>query len=216
MLQRSVACDELLVYFQKMKKVLLLLADGFEIYEASVFIDVIGWNFIDGDKSTTLCTCGLRKQIKSTFGQTFIVDFTVDEIDVEEYAALAIPGGFEEYGFYKDAFSMEFSELIVQFNRRYKPIVSVCTGAFPVAKSGILKDRRGTTYNRNPIRQEQLKHMGVNVENAPIVVDGNVTTSWNPSTAIDVAFLLLETLTSNHNMNAVKSLMGFDQQDVAT
>jgi len=30
-----------------MKKVLLLLADGFETYEASVFIDVIGWNQVN-------------------------------------------------------------------------------------------------------------------------------------------------------------------------
>ena len=34
-----------------MKKVLLLLADGFEIYEASVFIDVIGWNLVEGDNT---------------------------------------------------------------------------------------------------------------------------------------------------------------------
>ena len=33
-----------------MKKVLLLLADGFETFEASVFIDVIGWNLVEGDK----------------------------------------------------------------------------------------------------------------------------------------------------------------------
>lgn len=34
-----------------MKKVLLLLAKGFESFEASVFIDVIGWNLVDGDKN---------------------------------------------------------------------------------------------------------------------------------------------------------------------
>jgi hypothetical protein len=42
-----------------MKRVLLLLADGFETFEASVFIDVIGWNLVDGDHSTELFTCGL-------------------------------------------------------------------------------------------------------------------------------------------------------------
>ena len=47
-----------------MKKVLLLLADGFETFEASVFIDVIGWNLVEGDKSTELFTCGLKKEIK--------------------------------------------------------------------------------------------------------------------------------------------------------
>ncbi|MDL1969337.1 MAG: DJ-1 family protein, partial [Deltaproteobacteria bacterium] len=46
-----------------MKNVLLLLADGYETYEASVFIDVIGWNLIDGDKSTKLFSCGLKKEV---------------------------------------------------------------------------------------------------------------------------------------------------------
>ena len=46
-----------------MKKVLLLLADGFETFEASVFIDVIGWNLVEGDNSTELFTCGLKKEI---------------------------------------------------------------------------------------------------------------------------------------------------------
>ncbi len=35
-----------------MKKVLLLLADGFEVFEASVFIDVMGWNLVEVDGST--------------------------------------------------------------------------------------------------------------------------------------------------------------------
>jgi protein deglycase len=44
-----------------MKKVLLLLADGFEIYEASVFIDVIGWNLVEGDNSTQVVYLWIEK-----------------------------------------------------------------------------------------------------------------------------------------------------------
>ena len=65
-----------------MKKVLLLLADGFETFEASVFIDVIGWNLVEGDHSTELFTCGLRKEIKSSFNQKFVVDHLAGDFDV--------------------------------------------------------------------------------------------------------------------------------------
>ncbi len=85
-----------------MKKVLLLLADGYETYEASVFIDVIGWNLIDGDRSTQLFSCGLKKEIISSFSQKSIVDFLIEEININDFDALAIPGGFEEYDFYKE------------------------------------------------------------------------------------------------------------------
>jgi len=63
-----------------MKRVLLLLADGFETFEASAFIDVIGWNLVYRDGSTELFTCGLRKEIKASFNQRLIVDYLVSEI----------------------------------------------------------------------------------------------------------------------------------------
>lgn len=192
-----------------MKKVLLLLADGFEIFEASVFIDVMGWNLVEGDKSTRLFTCGIKKELKSSFDQRFIVDFTIDEINPDDFAALAVPGGFEEYGFYRDAYTQAFSDLILAFDRKNKRISSICTGAFPIAKSGILKGKRGTTYNLNPVRHANLKSLGVEVVNEPIVISDRITTSWNPSTAMDVAFLLLEDLTSPGNAARVKKLMGF-------
>ena len=197
-----------------MKKVLLLLADGFEFYEASVFIDVIGWNLIDGDHTTELFTCALKKEIKSTFNQRLIVDFTVDQIKISEYDALAIPGGFVEFDFYKDAYDDKFLSLIRDFNKQDKIIASICTGALPIGKSGILAGKRGTTYNKNNgIRQETLKSYGVKVENVPIVIDGNIITSWNPSTAMDVAFSLLERLTSRKQADYIREIMGFPPEN---
>ena len=80
----------------------------------------------------------------------------------------------------------------------------------PVGKSGILNGKNGTTYNM-AIRRDALQEFGVNVINEPIVIDDNIITSWNPSTAVDVAFLLLENLTSKDNVNHIKHLMGFDK-----
>jgi protein deglycase len=192
-----------------MKKVLLLLSEGFEFYEASVFIDVIGWNLVDGDGSTQLFTCGLNKEVKSSFGQKMSVDYTVDEINPDDFEALAIPGGFEEYKFYEYAFTDSFLDLIRAFNRDNKLIVSICTGAMPIAKSGVLNGKKGTTYNKGPLRQRMLADMGVNVVQKPIVAEGNIITSWNPSTAMNVAFLLLTHLTSQQQSERIKELMGF-------
>lgn len=193
-----------------MKNVLLLLAKGFETFEASVFIDVIGWNLVHGDGATELFTCALNKEIKSSFNQKITVDYTVDEIDVEEFDAIAIPGGFEIYDFYEDAYSDKFLNLIQEFKKQNKIVASICVGALPVGKSGILTGKKGTTYN-SPIRREALKEFGVNVIHAPIVVDDNIITSWNPSTAIDVALLLLEMLTDKVNAGSIREMMGFEK-----
>jgi len=197
------------------KKILLLLADGFEIYEASVFIDVMGWNLVDGDGSTKVTTCGLRKDLSSTFGFKVTTDITVDELIVDEYDALAIPGGFNEYNFYDDAYHEIFLNVIQEFHQKGKIIASICTGALPIGKSGILTGKCGTTYNRGGVRQKTLSEYGVNVVNSPIVIEDRIITSWNPSTALDVAFTLLEMLTNKEQCDYIKGMMGFLDEKVA-
>ena len=192
-----------------MKKVLLLLANGFEVYEASVFIDVMGWNKVYGNSPTELITCGLTREVKSSFDHKFLVNSLVDEVNPDEFDALAIPGGFEIFGFYNDAYHEKFLNLIRTFNEKSRNIASVCVGALPLGKSGILNGKRATTYNKTAIRQETLRSFGVNVINQPIVIEGNIITSWNPSTAIEVALNLLEMLTSAENANHIRDLMGF-------
>jgi 4-methyl-5(b-hydroxyethyl)-thiazole monophosphate biosynthesis len=196
-----------------MKKVLLLLANGFEIYEASVFIYVLGWHRVDGGGTIEVVTCGFDKKVTSTFGVTLIPDITIDEVKIEDYAALALPGGFTEFNFYAEGYSEKYLNIIRAFNLISKPIASICTGGLPVAKSGVLSAKRGTTYNKNNgIRQKAMREFGVVVINEPIVVTENIITSWNPSTAMDVAFLLLEKLSSKDEANTIRDLMGFEMK----
>ncbi|AKA68825.1 DJ-1/PfpI family protein [Clostridium scatologenes] len=192
-----------------MKKILLLLANGFEAVEASVFTDVLGWNKLEGDGTTTLVTAGMRERLKCTWNFTVIPEMLLSEVNVEEFDALAIPGGFEEAGFYEDAFSEDFLNLIREFDVAGKIIASICVAALPIGKSGVLNGRNATTYNLGK-RQKQLSEFGVNViPDKPIVIDKNIITSYNPSTAFNVAFKLLELLTSKENCDNVKRLMGF-------
>jgi 4-methyl-5(b-hydroxyethyl)-thiazole monophosphate biosynthesis len=123
-----------------------------------------------------------------------------------------IPGipGFEAYGFYEEAYSVPVSDLICAFDASDKPIASICVGALPLAKSGILKGRQATTYHlREGLRRKQLASFGVNVVDEPIVFDGNVITSTSPATAMEVAFDLLTRLTGKENSDHIRKSMGF-------
>jgi 4-methyl-5(b-hydroxyethyl)-thiazole monophosphate biosynthesis len=191
-------------------KILLFLAKGFETMEFSAFVDVMGWARNDYGYDVTVVTCGFHKQVMSTFNIPVIVEKTIDEINIDEYDALAIPGGFEEFGFYEEAYDERFLKLIREFDSKGKIIATICVGALPVGKSGALKNRKATTYHlRDGYRQEQLKEFGVNVVNESIVVDKNIITSYCPSTASYVAFKLLEMLTSEKQIKIVKAAMGF-------
>ena len=192
-------------------KILLFLANGFETMEASVFIDVFGWSRNEFEIDAEVITCGFQKQVTSTFEVPVTVDVLLDEINAADYDALVIPGGFEEYDFYKDAYNEKFLNIIREFDKAGKWIASVCVGALPIAKSGVLKGRNATTYHlKNGYRQEQLRDFGVKVVNKPIVIDHNIITSYCPSTAVHVAFELLEKMTSANQAQQVKKLMGYE------
>lgn len=191
-------------------KILLFLAKGFETMEFAPFVDVMGWGRNDYGYDIEVVTCGFTKEVISTFGIPVIVDKTIEEINVDEYQALAIPGGFEEFGFYEEAYDEKFLELIREFDRLNKIIATICVGALPVGKSGVLENRKATTYHLSGgYKQAELREFGVDVVNEPIVVDDNIITSYCPETASGVAFKLLEKLTSTEQMLIVKNAMGF-------
>lgn len=77
-----------------------------------------------------------------------------------------------------------------------------------MGKSGVLKDKKSTTYN-NAVRRKALQAFGVHVINQPIVMDDYMITSCNPSTATDVDFLLSEKLTSKMNADKIRQLKRF-------
>jgi Putative intracellular protease/amidase len=193
--------------------ILILLAKGFEMMEFSPFVDVMGWAKTDYGHDINITTCGFHKQVTSAFNIEITVDKLIDDVDINCFDALVIPGGFEEFGFYSEAYKENFLSIIRKFNLQEKLIASVCVGALPIGKSGVLQNRKGTTYNlNNGRRQNQLSDFGVNVVNEPIVTDENIITSYCPQTAPHVAFKVLELLTSKPQADIVKSAMGFTSQ----
>jgi 4-methyl-5(b-hydroxyethyl)-thiazole monophosphate biosynthesis len=191
-------------------KVAVFLAKGFETMEFSVFIDVLGWAWHDYGHPLQVDTCGFTTTVTSTFNVQVRVDKTIGEINAGEYDALAIPGGFGEFGYYEEAYDERFLKLIREFDTKGKIIATICSGAMPVGKSGVLQNRKATTYHLNDgYWQKKLKEFGAEVVNEPVVVDGHIITSWCPATAPDVAFELLKMLTSEEEMTVIKTAMGF-------
>jgi 4-methyl-5(b-hydroxyethyl)-thiazole monophosphate biosynthesis len=192
------------------KKILLFLCHGFEAYEASVFTDVIGWSQYYGDKSVELKTAGFKNEIEACWNFKVKPEVLFEDIRIEDYDALAIPGGFEEEGYYTEAYSEEFLDLVKAFNTQGKIIATVCVGAMPLGKCGILKGVKATTYDLfENHRRGQLAEFGADVQDKHVVVSDNIITSTGPRTAIEVALILLEMLTSKENAEHIKYLMRF-------
>ncbi len=192
------------------KKVLLFLAQGFEEYEAAVFTDVMGWSRELDREPIDLTTTGLRPEVKGKWNLKVRPELEFSEVNAADYDALAIPGGFEDAGYLEDAFDDRFQDLIRTFDKESKIIASICMGSIPLGKSGVLHNRRATTYDLAPApRIRQLGSYGAILDESPIVIDNNIISSNGPSTGLGVAFKLLELLSSTANVEAVREQMRF-------
>jgi 4-methyl-5(b-hydroxyethyl)-thiazole monophosphate biosynthesis len=196
------------------KKVLLLLADGFEPLEAAGFTDVLGWANIDGDEPIELVSAGLRPLLRATFGFSVVPDALVADLDLDSFDALAVPGGFAKAGFYDDAMSEPFLDVIRHFEARSKMVASVCVASLALGAAGILRGRRATTYHQvGGRRRAQLESYGAQFIDEAIVIDGKLITSTGPGTAIEVAFALLRELTSKQVADQIRALMRVPRPD---
>jgi protein deglycase len=193
-----------------MKSVLILLANGFEAYEAAVFTDVLGWADAFGDERIRTVAAGLHRELRCAFGPGVVADALIPDLDLDAFDALAMPGGFGKAGFYEDAFSEGFLDVIRSFHARGKPIASVCVASLSLGRSGILAGRPATTYLLEERKKAELVRMGAILQEQGVVADGTVITSSAPGNALDVAFLLLSMLTSEDNAARIHTLMGMD------
>ena len=191
-----------------MKKILMLLANGVEPLEMSAFTDVMGWATVLGDEVIELTDAALHAEIKTTFGLTLKPSKLLPELNLNDYAALAIPGGFEPSGFYEDALNEEFLKVIRHFNQAKKPIASVCVSSLALGHAGILQGKQATIYHQlGGKRKQQLQQTGAQFVDRPVVIDQHIITSTGPGTALEVALKLLEMLTSADNASALREKM---------
>lgn len=190
------------------KKVLLLLAEGFEPLEAAGFTDVLGWANIDGDEPIELVSAGFRPNLRATFGFSVVPDALVSDLDLDSFDALAVPGGFAGAGFYDDALSEPFLDVIRHFEARGKIVASVCVASLALGAAGVLQGRRATTYHQvGGQRKAQLEAYGAQFIDEAIVIDGTLMTSTGPGTGVEVAFALLRELTSQKVADQIRALM---------
>ncbi|MDL2249393.1 DJ-1/PfpI family protein [Lachnospiraceae bacterium OttesenSCG-928-J05] len=166
-----------------MKKVCVLLADGFEEIEAitvidllrraNVFVDTVS---ITGDH-TVHGGHGINVQSEDLF----------EEADFAEMDMVVLPGG--GVGTANLAEHPGVRRLILDFNKDEKLLAAICAAPSIFGKLGILKGRRATCY---PGVEKDLH--GTVIMDRSVVVDGNIITGRSAGGAIDFALALIEAL----------------------
>ena len=163
-----------------MAKVAVILANGFEEIEALTVVDVLRRANISCDM------VGFEEQVTGSHDIQVKADRVFDG-DLSDYDLLVLPGGMPGSANLRDNQAL-ISE-IQAFNQEGKKISAICAAPIALHQAGVLKDKHFTCYDG---AQENITD-GI-YQKETVVVDGNLTTSRGPSTALAFAYELVAQL----------------------
>ena len=201
---------------ENIKKILIFLFEGADLFEIASFTDVFGWNNVVGLKEfrdIKVETISYKESIRCTWGGELRTEKIITEDNVEgffDYDALIIPGGFGKANFFKDNDNKIFKELIKYFSENGKIIVAICSAVINLLETTYIKNKKVTTYLLDNKRYfNQLKNYNIIHIEEEIVEDNNLFTCSGPGNALELSFRLLEKLSSKKNLEIVKKNMFF-------
>ena len=174
------------------KKVLVVLAEGFEEIEAITPIDILRRAELE------VTVAGLSgRTVSGAHGIKFQTDTTFDEYQSLP-DALILPGGMP--GSRNLGESKKLAELIKKMDSQKKVVGAICAApALALAPTGILNGKKATCY---PGFEKNFSP-AVNFSSERVVVDGNIITSRGPGSALEFALELVEKLAGKEKAEAL-------------
>lgn len=166
-----------------MTRVCVLLAPGFEEIEAVTVIDVL--------RRADVEVVALGVEARRVEGAHGIVVEADDELaargESEAWDVVVLPGGMPGSAHLRD--SEPVQRLLRRQHEAGRRLAAICAAPIALARAGVLEGRRSTSY---PTFRDQLGD--VDYLEDRVVVDGTVTTSRAPGTALAFALGLVREL----------------------
>ncbi|MCF7946746.1 MAG: DJ-1/PfpI family protein [Spirochaetia bacterium] len=176
-----------------MKKVSVLLAEGFEEIEAITPIDMLRRAEID-----VTVTGVSGRQVTGAHGVSIETDAEIENINFSDFDCVVLPGGMP------GAKNLANSEMTVDFFSKMfadgKLIAAICAApAVVLGPNGILRDKKAVCY---PGAESFSPDIEFSDERC--VRDGNLITAQGPGTAAEFSYAVIEVLKGEKTAYEVK------------
>lgn len=177
-----------------MKRVAVLLAEGFEEIEALTVVDIM---------RRAKVNCDMVSLEKLSVMGAHNIEVKCDKVisdDIKEYDLIVMPGGMP------GSVNLKNNEKVINavkyFNENNKLMGVICAAPIVLAEADVISGRNITSY---PGIKEELK--GCNYKEDEVVIDGNIITSRGPATAMSFSYKLLEVLGYDNYKEISKAML---------
>ena len=163
-----------------MKKVALMLANGFEEIEALTVVDVLR-------RAGFICDMiGFEEAVTGSHQITVKVD-QVWNGNLSAYDMVVLPGGMPGSTNLRD--DDRLMEVLQEFQAEGKFVAAICAAPIALDRAGLLNGKNFTCYDGVEANIEKGSY-----QKQTVVVDGKLITSRGPSTALPFAYELVHQL----------------------
>ena len=160
------------------KKILMILADGFEETEAVAPVDVLRRLGID------VTTAGLETELVRGSHEIHIkADTLLSAVKVEDFDAIFLPGGMPGSNNLRNSDAV--MDALKRMNAKGGFVSAICAAPIALGRAGLLEGRKATSYPGHNDKLEGATYTGNRSER-----DGNIITGKGPGASFDFAFEL--------------------------
>lgn len=152
------------------KRVIVLVADLYQELEAWYPI----LRLKEAGAEVTVVGPQARQTYKGKYGYPIVSDVSADQINVEEYSGIIIPGGYAPDIIRRYP---EMVNLVKDVYQKGKTVAAICHGGWVLISAKILEGKTVTSFFAI---KDDLENAGARFVDAEVVVDGNLITSRKP------------------------------------
>lgn len=180
-----------------MSKVLVPLAQGFEDMEAITITDILRRAGIE------VITAGLENgAITGSRGTVVMPDVSLNDVVNDNFDMIVLPGGQPGATNLKN--DNRIITLLGKMAGAGKYIGAICAAPGVLAEAGVLTNRKATAY---PGTFPDKSYPDVDAVDDIVVMDGKITTSRGPGTAVDFSLQLIEQLEGKQVRDKVETAL---------
>ncbi len=188
-----------------MKKIAVLLAEGFEEGEALTVADILRRAHFQAD---LISIAGV--EVTGAHDITVTADATLSERASDDYDMVVLPGGLP------GATNLRDDERVIAFvqemDARERFVAAICAAPLALARAGVLEGRDFTAY---PGNEAKITTTG-RFRNDLVVRDGNLITSRGPASAYAFGYALVDALDGDSTTikNRMSYFNAFDEEGI--
>lgn len=177
-----------------MKRVAIIVADGFEEIEGLTVVDLLR----RADIRIDMVSIGTTKKIVGSHNICIEADFLFEDYSFEEVDMIVLPGGMPGTKHLLEHNRLQ--EIITEFYKNGKALAAICAAPSVLGQAGILHEKQAVCY---PGFEEEL--VGAKLIYEEVVVDKTIITSRGLGTAIPFSLEIITYLSGKELSEKIKT-----------